>query len=101
MRISDWSSDVCSSDLPTKLHTKLYVIDDAVHVGSANFDVRSLFLNLELMLRIEDPAFAAHVRAYVDHEIADSERITKMWWKRHVGLWQRIKQATELGRAHV
>ncbi len=78
---------------PTKLHTKLYVIDDAVHVGSANFDVRSLFLNLELMLRIEDPAFAAHVRAYVDHEIADSERITRIWWKRHVGLWQRIKQA--------
>src|SRR3546814_18077251 len=56
---------------PTKLHTKLYVIDDAVHVGSANFDVRSLFLNLELMLRIALPAFAAHFRAYVAHELAD------------------------------
>src|SRR3546814_17812998 len=78
---------------PTKLHTKLYVIDDAVHVGSANFDVRSLFLNLELMLRIEDPAFAAHVRAYVAHAIADSERLNQMWGTRHVGLWQRNKQA--------
>src|SRR3546814_1520412 len=49
MRISDWSSDVCSSDLPCKLHMKLIVVDDAVYVGSANFDMRSLFLNLEIM----------------------------------------------------
>jgi cardiolipin synthase len=76
----------------TKLHTKLYVVDDAVHIGSANFDVRSLFLNMEVMLRIEDAAFAGHVRGYVDGEIADSERITKAWWKRHVGWWQRLKQ---------
>lgn len=60
----------------TKLHTKLYVIDDAVHIGSANFDMRSLFLNLELMLRIEDPAFARRMRDYVDHEIGNSARIT-------------------------
>ncbi|MGN6376595.1 MAG: phospholipase D-like domain-containing protein [Sphingomonas sp.] len=77
---------------PTKLHTKLYVVDDAVHIGSANFDVRSLFLNMEVMLRIEDRAFAQHVRAYVEGEIADSERITRDWWKRHVGWWQRTKQ---------
>lgn len=57
---------------PRRLHTKLYVIDDAVYIGSANFDVRSLFLNLEIMLRIEDRVFADHVRAYIDGEIADS-----------------------------
>ncbi|WP_436424588.1 phospholipase D-like domain-containing protein, partial [Enterococcus faecium] len=61
---------------PTKLHTKLYVIDDAVYVGSANFDMRSLFINLELMLRIEDAAFADHVRGYVEGEIARSDRVT-------------------------
>lgn len=61
----------------TKLHTKLFVIDDAVHVGSANFDVRSLFLNLELMLRVEDPEFARHMRAYFDGEAADSTEITR------------------------
>ena len=33
---------------PTKLHTKLFVIDGVVHIGSANFDMRSLFLNLEM-----------------------------------------------------
>jgi cardiolipin synthase A/B len=57
---------------PARLHTKLIVVDDAVYIGSANFDMRSLFLNLEIMLRIEDPAFAALVERYVEGEIADS-----------------------------
>ena len=61
---------------PAKLHMKLIVIDDAVYIGSANFDMRSLFLNLELMLRIEDPAFAAHMRRFFEAELADCERIT-------------------------
>nr|WP_276046685.1 MULTISPECIES: phosphatidylserine/phosphatidylglycerophosphate/cardiolipin synthase family protein [unclassified Sphingomonas] len=77
---------------PTKLHTKLYVIDDAVHIGSANLDMRSLFINLELMLRIEDAAFATHVRSYVDGEIARSEPITRAWYKAHIGPWQRVRQ---------
>jgi len=61
---------------PTKLHTKLFVIDGIVHIGSANFDMRSLFLNLEMMLRVEDTAFAAAMRAYVDDEITRSTEIT-------------------------
>ena len=75
----------------TKLHTKLIVIDDAVHIGSANFDLRSLYLNLEMMLRVEDPAFAAAMRNFVEGEVADSVRITpemhlkqRTWWNRIV-----------------
>jgi cardiolipin synthase len=60
----------------TKLHTKLFVLDDVVHIGSANFDMRSLFLNLEMMLRVEDAAFAAAMRRYVDGEVANSVEIT-------------------------
>ena len=60
---------------PAKLHTKLFVIDDAVHIGSANFDIRSLFLNMELMLRVEDKIFAARLRALFDHEVRDSVEI--------------------------
>ena len=77
---------------PTKLHTKLYVIDDAVFVGSANFDLRSLFINLEIMLRIEDRAFADHLRAYVDGEIAQSEEITPALYRKRTGIVQRAKQ---------
>jgi cardiolipin synthase len=57
---------------PSWLHTKLYVIDNATYIGSANFDVRSLFLNLEIMLRIDDAAFAERMRAYIDGEVAHS-----------------------------
>ena len=78
---------------PTKLHTKLFVIDDVVYIGSANYDIRSLFLNLEMMLRIDDQAFAAHVRSYVDGEIAHSERITPELYKARTSWWMRIRQA--------
>jgi cardiolipin synthase A/B len=78
---------------PTKLHSKLIAIDDAVHIGSANFDIRSLFLNLELMLRIDDAAFAAHVRAYVDGEVAASEEITPALHRERMTVARRIAQA--------
>lgn len=65
---------------PTKLHTKLFVVDDAVHIGSANFDMRSLFLNLEMMLRVDDARFAAAMRRYVDGEIANAIQID---WESH------------------
>ena len=78
---------------PTKLHTKLFAIDDTVYIGSANYDIRSLFLNLEMMLRVEDAAFAAHIRAYMDGEVANSERITPELYRARTGIWTRVKQA--------
>ena len=62
---------------PTKLHTKLFVVDDVVHIGSANFDMRSLFLNLEMMLRVDDADFAAAMRRFVDGEIEGSREVTQ------------------------
>jgi len=61
---------------PARLHTKLYLVDDVVHIGSANFDVRSLFLNMELMLRIEDAGLAAALRDYFAGEQAASREWT-------------------------
>lgn len=60
---------------PCKLHMKLIVIDDAVYVGSANFDMRSLFINLEVMLRIEDAGLAAQVRDFIGQEAGASRAI--------------------------
>ncbi|NJR79663.1 phospholipase D-like domain-containing protein [Sphingomonas corticis] len=77
---------------PTKLHTKLYVVDRATWIGSANFDMRSLFINLELMLRIEDRAFADHCRAYIDGEVAQSVEVTRDAYRAATGWWQRAKQ---------
>lgn len=61
---------------PRRLHTKLVIVDDAVYVGSANFDLRSLFINVEMMLRIEDADFANHARTVIDILHENAEAIT-------------------------
>lgn len=76
---------------PMMLHTKLYVVDDAVYLGSANFDTRSLYLNLELMIRVRDAGFADAMRGYVDREIADSDEITPDEYATSQTIWTRIK----------
>lgn len=77
----------------TKLHTKLFIVDDAVHIGSANFDMRSLFLNLEMMLRIDNKEFAEAMRRFVDGEIAGSIRITPDAHRANAGLLKRVRWA--------
>ena len=76
---------------PTKLHTKLFVVDDAVHIGSANFDMRSLFLNLEMMLRVDDVAFATAMRRFVDGEVASSIEITRESHRARRSLLNRLR----------
>ena len=78
---------------PAKLHTKLAIVDDVVHIGSSNFDYRSLYINMEVMLRIKDAGFADAMRAYVDREIADSRWITPELHRRRATLWRRFKWA--------
>lgn len=76
-----------------KLHTKLAIVDDVVHIGSSNFDYRSLYINLEIMLRIKDSAFADAMRGYFERELADSSWITPALHKRRATLWRRTKWA--------
>jgi cardiolipin synthase A/B len=76
-----------------KLHTKLAIVDDVVHIGSSNFDFRSLYINLEIMLRIKDAGFADAMRKYFEREMADSRWISPALHKRRANLWRRIKWA--------
>ena len=78
---------------PARLHTKLAIVDDIVHIGSSNFDYRSFYINLEVMLRIEDRAFAAAMRGYFEHELEDSKWITPEVHKRRANPWRRLKWA--------
>ncbi len=61
---------------PCRLHMKLIVIDDVVYIGSANFDVRSLFVNVEVMVRIADAGFAEKIRNFLGQLRPDCEVIT-------------------------
>lgn len=74
---------------PSMLHTKLIVLDDAVYLGSANLDMRSLYLNLEIVVRIEDSALAERMRQFISDHIPASIEVTRdlharrsTWWNR-------------------
>lgn len=75
----------------TKLHTKLMVFDDEVHIGSSNFDIRSLYLNMELMLRVDDAQFTSLMRLYFEGELDDSMAITREAWDKRRTVLNRLK----------
>ncbi len=76
---------------PMKLHTKLFVVDDVSYLGSANFDMRSLYLNCELMLRIEHVGLAARLRAHVDAETQDAREASLAYLRERAGWLTRLK----------
>ena len=78
---------------PAKLHTKLVVVDDIVHIGSSNFDYRSFYINLEIMLRIKDPGFADALRGYFERELEHSKWITPALHRTRANPLRRLKWA--------
>lgn len=78
---------------PAKLHTKLAIVDDIVHIGSSNFDYRSFYINLEVMLRIKDAGFAEAMRGYFERELKDCRWITHEVHERRATFWRRVKWA--------
>ncbi len=78
---------------PAKLHTKLAIVDDVVHIGSSNFDYRSFYINLEVMLRIHDTGFAHSMREYFERELKDCRWITHEVHTRRATTWRRLKWA--------
>jgi cardiolipin synthase A/B len=73
------------------LHMKLIIMDDSVYIGSSNLDVRSLFINMEIMVRIDDAEFAARMRVLVDGLVAESEEQTLDLLKERDSYWTRFK----------
>ncbi len=75
----------------TQLHAKVAVVDDDwATVGSSNCDGLSLFLNQEANVVVRDAAFAATVRAHIEHGIADGvpivlEDFQHLGWVRRSG----------------
>ena len=58
---------------PVMLHAKAVVFDDQLAViGSANMDMRSLFLNYEVALYVSTPAQVAEVADWAESLMADS-----------------------------
>src|SRR3546814_7396315 len=79
MRISDWSSDVCSSDLNARLVANAEAYYRVMYHGAAeswNLRDTHMFETLELLLRAKGPQSKAIVWAHNSH-IGDA-RFTEM-----------------------
>jgi cardiolipin synthase len=77
---------------PQILHAKLLVLNDAVYVGSANLDPRSLSINYELMVRFENPAMAAEAREIFRAALQHSAQIDFTTWRRSRNFWTKLKE---------
>lgn len=76
---------------PSKLHTKLMVLDDICHFGSGNLDMRSVRLNLEIMVRIEDAEMAERLRGLIDHMEEASRPVDKSWFRQYAGWTDKLR----------
>ncbi len=77
---------------PQILHAKLVIADDVVFIGSANFNTRSLHIDFELMLRIEDAALAEQARGMVRHYSERARCLTVAQLRRESSWWTRVRQ---------
>ena len=66
---------------PQILHAKMLILDEAVYVGSANLDTRSLNINHELTVRIADSKAAAQAGAIFEEDLAHCRRIDPQTWR--------------------
>lgn len=65
------------------LHTKSVIIDDhLVLVGSVNLDMRSLWLNFEATLVVDDPAFCNAMVALIADYKKNSHRLELSQWRK-------------------
>jgi cardiolipin synthase len=68
---------------PTLLHQKIVVIDDIwSHVGSTNFDARSLALNEEIGVGIRDAKIAAELKAAFNRDLRHCQELRLEEWRR-------------------
>lgn len=68
---------------PDVLHAKLLVVDDErLVIGSANLDMRSLFLNYEIAAVVRDPATLAAVQAFLAGLEAESSPYSEDLYRR-------------------
>ena len=74
------------------LHTKSMVVDQQLSlIGTANLDMRSLWLNLEITLVIDDYNFSKNLDCLQNNYIIRSKLLDPAIWKKR-SLWKRITE---------
>ncbi len=69
--------------MPTLIHQKIVIVDDIwSHIGSTNFDARSLSLNEEVGIGIRDARIAKELKAAFENDLKRSKELTLEQWRR-------------------
>lgn len=77
---------------PQMLHGKLLLLDDTVYIGSSNLDPRSLRLNYEVMVRIQNPATTRTAQSLFSDCLHSCRKVTRADWRRQRSFWTRLQQ---------
>ncbi len=77
---------------PQILHAKMFLVDDIVYVGSSNLDNRSLMINYELQVRINDPQLAAEGRAIFEQDLKHCRKIERNSWRKARSFWEKLRE---------
>ncbi len=72
------------------LHTKLIITDNVVYVGSANLDTRSLNINYELLVRINDAALSGEAISIFESYLPHCQPIEHDAWEKARGIWEKL-----------
>ena len=77
-----------SEFLPTMLHCKVLITDDAAVVGSANVNGRSMEQDDELIAVIHDPAVAGELAQHFLEDLERAEPIVEHRWVDRPAIWR-------------
>ena len=77
---------------PQILHSKLIVAGDVAYVGSANLDIRSLTINYELLVRIEERGLAQEAERIFARHLPHCRPIGRASWRRSRKWWERVME---------
>jgi cardiolipin synthase A/B len=77
---------------PQILHAKLFLIDEAVYVGSSNLDARSLNINYELLVRISEHRVVREAQDIFADILRLSHRVEPKTWRRSRTIWTKLME---------
>jgi cardiolipin synthase len=72
---------------PSMVHAKAVLTDDCGFAGSANIDIRSLYINFESMLVLHDAADSQRLADWMDRLTAQAQR-----WHPELGVFKRLPE---------
>jgi cardiolipin synthase A/B len=72
---------------PSMVHAKAVLVDDCGFAGSANIDIRSLYINFESMLLLHDAADSQRLSDWMDVLMAQAKR-----WHPDQGVFKRLPE---------